>query len=51
MTEANLIKIFNIFDEDGSGEISMGELRDTLGRSKELTEDVWLELMKEADSN
>jgi Ca2+-binding EF-hand superfamily protein len=36
--EANLVKIFEIFDEDGSGEIEISELRDTLGNSKELTE-------------
>ena len=32
--EANLTKIFNIDDEDGSGEIEISEIRDTLGNSK-----------------
>ena len=40
-----------IFDEDGSGEIEISELRDTLGNSKEIKEEVWLQLMNEADSN
>jgi Ca2+-binding EF-hand superfamily protein len=36
--EVNLQKIFEVFDEDGSGEIEIGELRDTLGNSKEVRE-------------
>ena len=40
--EANLSQIFNIFDEDGSGEIEIAEIRDTLGNSKELGEEVWI---------
>ena len=32
--EVNLQKIFELFDEDGSGEIEISELRDTLGNSK-----------------
>ena len=45
------MKIFQIFDEDNSGEIEISELRDTLGNSKEISEEVWLQLMHEADSN
>lgn len=43
--------MFQIFDEDGSGEIEISELRDTLGNSKEIKEEVWLQLLQEADSN
>lgn len=36
--ESNITKVFQIFDEDGSGEIEISELRDTLGNSKEIQE-------------
>jgi Ca2+-binding EF-hand superfamily protein len=49
--EVNLQKIFEVFDEDGSGEIEIGELRDTLGNSKEVREEVWVELVREANAN
>jgi len=32
--ETNLRKIFSIFDEDGNGEITINEIKDTLGNSK-----------------
>jgi Ca2+-binding EF-hand superfamily protein len=49
--ESNIRKVFEIFDEDGSGEIEISELRDTLGNSKEIREEVWLQLLQEVDSN
>ncbi len=49
--EGNIRKIFEIFDEDGSGDIEISELRYTLGNSKEVGEEVWIKLMQEADSN
>lgn len=43
--------MFKIFDDDESGEISVNELKSVLGASKEIPEEIWMELMKEADEN
>lgn len=40
-----------MIDDDSSGQISVNELKQMLGSSKEVAEEVWLELMKEADAD
>eukprot|EP00358_Blepharisma_japonicum_P006464 CAMPEP_0202940822 /NCGR_PEP_ID=MMETSP1395-20130829/931_1 /ASSEMBLY_ACC=CAM_ASM_000871 /TAXON_ID=5961 /ORGANISM="Blepharisma japonicum, Strain Stock R1072" /LENGTH=109 /DNA_ID=CAMNT_0049635521 /DNA_START=1104 /DNA_END=1433 /DNA_ORIENTATION=+ len=47
----NLAAAFNVFDKDNSGSISASELRSVLGEGLDTTDNVWSEILGEADSN
>ncbi|CAG9317745.1 unnamed protein product [Blepharisma stoltei] len=47
----NLAAAFNMFDKDNSGAISADELRSVLGEGLDTTDNVWTEILDEADSN
>lgn len=51
LTEDNLTKAFNAFDENGDGNISGDEIRRILGQGKKINERVWKELIDEVDTN
>lgn len=53
LTKEKLEKIFSWFDKDGSKSISREELKEMLGagKSEEVTETVWENLMREVDKN
>ena len=54
MKEEKLIHAFKMLDQDGSGKISKEELKSVLGTDeqyKEMTDDYWTNMIKEADKN
>jgi len=53
LTEKNLQAVFNMFDKDRSGKISIKEIRDILGGQGELkiSNDVWSHVVSEMDGN
>ena len=49
-SQENVRKAFEMFDKDGSGKISVDEIKAIIG--EDLAEDqVWLDILKTADSN
>ena len=51
LSKGNLEAAFAAFDKDGSGKISAEELKAMLDATGEVKEDVWQELVQEADQN
>lgn len=54
MKEEKLIHAFKMLDLDGSGKISKDELKNVLGTDdqyKDMTDDYWENMIKEADKN
>lgn len=47
----NLKEAFNYMDKDGSGEITLKEIKDVLGQSQNISDDVWEQIIAEADKN
>lgn len=50
-TKENLIQAFNLFDTDGNGTIEIEELKDYLVGGVEITQELLLRIMAEADLN
>jgi calcium-dependent protein kinase len=48
---ANLESAFALFDKDGSGEITLIEIKSLLGDASEVDESVWVQMIKEADDD
>lgn len=42
---------FKIFDKDGSGKISVAEIKEIFGGAGRVTDKVWQDLVKEVDKN
>ena len=42
---------FEIYDKDGSGSISTDEIKQVLGVGKDISEEVWQQIVKEVDAN
>ena len=51
LSEENLKKAFDVFDKDGSGSISTNEVKGILGVGKQVSENIWKDLIKEVDQN
>ena len=54
LKEEKLLNTFNLFDIDGNGTIDKDELKKILGSHndfKDMSEEYWDNLIKEADSN
>jgi Ca2+-binding EF-hand superfamily protein len=52
VTDEKLKQAFGFFDKDGSGKISIAEIKQVLGVKKKLIDDkVWNDLIGEADEN
>ena len=51
MSKDNLNAAFRMFDRDGSGYITLDEIRDVLGKGTDLPNGAWEEILKDADSN
>lgn len=47
----NLEQAFALFDKDGSGDISLNEIKSLLGEQNQVDEKIWMELIQEADSD
>jgi calcium-dependent protein kinase len=42
---------FEMYDKDGSGSISTDEIKQVLGVGKDISEEVWQQIVKEVDAN
>lgn len=42
---------FKMFDKDGSGKLSLSEIKEIFGGVGKVTDAVWMDLIKEADAN
>ena len=51
LQESKLKAAFEYYDKDGSGSISVDEIRDVLGVGKNITEEVWNQVVREVDEN
>lgn len=52
LNKEKLQSVFNVFDQDLSGKISLSELKTFFGESgKQIEDDIWKEMMNEADLN
>ena len=51
LSSERLDAAFAIFDKDNNGMIDASEIKSVLGRGKNISEDVWKELIKEVDIN
>ena len=51
LTDDKLKAAFEMFDLDGSGAILASELKEVLGVGKNISENLWTELMQQADKN
>lgn len=51
LQEDKLKAAFSYYDTDGSGSISTDEIKDVLGVGKQISEEVWLQVLKEVDSD
>lgn len=50
--EERLVHVFEMFDKDGSGEISAAELKEFfMSHDCDVNEDVWTELIQEVDED
>lgn len=51
LQEEKLKTAFSFYDADGSGSISTDEIKEVLGVGKQISEAVWLQVLKEVDSD
>jgi calcium-dependent protein kinase len=51
ISKERLESAFQAFDSDGSGTISLGEIKMMLGQAKGLDEEVFQQMIREADTN
>ena len=51
LSQNNLEAAFSLFDKDGSGKISSGELKAMLDTRSEVSEEVWTALVRQADQD
>jgi calcium-dependent protein kinase len=51
MSTKNLKEAFNYMDKDGSGEITVKEIKEALGHNQTISDDVWNQIIAEADKN
>jgi calcium-dependent protein kinase len=50
-SKANLEQAFRLFDKDGSGKITIQEVKEILGGDQQVSDSVWQQIMKEVDAN
>ena len=51
LKDEKLKAAFDMFDKDGGGTISTDELKLTMGVGQDVSEEVWLSILKEVDEN
>ena len=51
LQEEKLKAAFQIYDKDNSGMISTDEIKEVLGVGKSISEEVWIQILKEVDEN
>lgn len=51
LTEENLKNAFEAFDDDGDGQITTKELKQFLGQGRDINEEVWEQIIAEADED
>ena len=51
LKEEKLRAAFDLYDKDGSGSISVDEIKSVLGIGKQISEKVWLDIIREVDEN
>ena len=51
LKDEKLRAAFNVYDKDNSGSIQTDEIRDVLGVGKNITEEVWQQVVREVDEN
>lgn len=47
LTQENLKTVFDLFDKDKSGKISIAEIREVLGADMEISDNIWTEIVAE----
>lgn len=50
-SKANLDQAFRLFDKDGSGKITIQEVKEILGGDQQMSDSTWQQVMKEVDAN
>lgn len=50
-SKANLEQAFRLFDKDGSGKITIQEVKEILGGDQQVSDSAWQQIMKEVDAN
>ena len=51
LSDEKLKIAFNYYDKDGSGDISIEELKESLGRGKNVSDAVWNKIITEVDQD
>jgi calcium-dependent protein kinase len=51
LSKGNLTEAFNLFDKDGSGTITVEEIKNILGVVNESTDDIWNQVISEVDAD
>ena len=51
LQEEKLRAAFNIYDKDGGGTISVDEIKEVLGMGRDISDDVWNQIVNEVDEN
>jgi calcium-dependent protein kinase len=51
LQEEKLRAAFSVYDKDGGGTISIDEIKAVLGMGKDISEEVWNQIVKEVDEN
>lgn len=51
LNDAKLKAAFSVYDKDGSGSISIDEIKHVIGQGQVISDEVWDQVVKEVDEN